>query len=185
MRMPNVLRRVIAILSVLLMPMAVAGQEGATTPMGGVQSAFEQGAGSRAADAGSVSQGADNEVFFPQLPDNFEPNAETLESIQQAVREYYQYRVIAFGHRNRLFDWQHTSSMIIFGVVIGIVLLGLYFSWVQFHKDEKISDHVTTLEASKTGIKVSSPVLGVIILVISLLFFYLYLIYVYPVFDTF
>ncbi|MCQ0092133.1 hypothetical protein [Roseovarius sp. M141] len=183
--MLNVLRRLIVILSALLMPMAVAGQEDEATPMGGVQSAFEQGAESQTTNVASAAQGAGNETFFPQLPDNFEPDAQTLEAIQQAVRQYYQYRVTAFGHRNRLFDWQHTSSMIIFGVVIGIVLLGLYFSWVQFHKDEKISDHVTTLEATKTGIKVSSPVLGVIILMISLLFFYMYLIYVYPVFDTF
>lgn len=43
---------------------------------------------------------------------------------------------------------------------------------------------VTKIEASLQGIKVSSPVLGVIILIISLLFFYLYLIFVYPVKDA-
>jgi hypothetical protein len=45
-------------------------------------------------------------------------------------------------------------------------------------------DDITEIEASVTGIRVSSPVLGVLILVISFLFFYLYLIYVYPVVDT-
>ena len=44
---------------------------------------------------------------------------------------------------------------------------------------------VTELEASVKGIKVSSPVLGVIILVISLLFFYLYLAFVYPIQEVF
>lgn len=39
----------------------------------------------------------------------------------------------------------------------------------------------TTLEAGSGGIKVSSPVLGVIILVISFLFFYLYLVHIYPI----
>ena len=42
-------------------------------------------------------------------------------------------------------------------------------------------DEVTEISASLKGIKVSSPVLGVILLVISLLFFYLYLRYVYPI----
>jgi hypothetical protein len=37
------------------------------------------------------------------------------------------------------------------------------------------------LDLSTAGLKVSSPVLGVIILVISLAFFYLYLVYVYPI----
>lgn len=40
---------------------------------------------------------------------------------------------------------------------------------------------VTQLEASLQGIKVSSSILGVIILALSFLFFYLYLKYVYPI----
>jgi hypothetical protein len=43
----------------------------------------------------------------------------------------------------------------------------------------------TTLEASATGIKLSSPVLGVIILALSLAFFYLYLVHVYPIEEIF
>lgn len=39
----------------------------------------------------------------------------------------------------------------------------------------------TSLEAGRGGIKVSSPVLGVIILIISFLFFYMYLVHVYPI----
>ncbi|MET0621610.1 MAG: hypothetical protein ABW250_01385 [Pyrinomonadaceae bacterium] len=43
----------------------------------------------------------------------------------------------------------------------------------------------TQLEASLQGIKVSSPILGVIILALSFLFFYLYLKYVYPINEIF
>lgn len=39
----------------------------------------------------------------------------------------------------------------------------------------------TSFEAGTSGVKVSSPVLGVIILVISFLFFYMYLVHVYPI----
>ncbi len=39
----------------------------------------------------------------------------------------------------------------------------------------------TSLEAGTGGIKLSSPVLGVIILMISFLFFYMYLIHIYPI----
>jgi hypothetical protein len=38
---------------------------------------------------------------------------------------------------------------------------------------------------SKDGFRISSPVLGLMILVVSLGFFYLYLVYVYPINDTF
>jgi hypothetical protein len=41
------------------------------------------------------------------------------------------------------------------------------------------------LKAGTGGIEVSSPVLGVIILTLSLLFFYLYLKFVYPIHETF
>jgi hypothetical protein len=47
------------------------------------------------------------------------------------------------------------------------------------------SDLNTQFEANFKGIKVSSPVLGVIILTLSLLFFYLYLVYVYPITEVF
>jgi hypothetical protein len=50
---------------------------------------------------------------------------------------------------------------------------------------EKADHMVTQIEASFQGLRVSSPILGVIILVISFLFFYLYLKYVYPITETF
>lgn len=43
----------------------------------------------------------------------------------------------------------------------------------------------TDLEASIGNVKVSSPVLGVVILLLSLMFFYVYLVYVYPIQETF
>jgi len=84
-------------------------------------------------------------------------------------------------------------------VVILLVLLGVYFSGVQFHRGlretrmQRATDDtqapaeepVTEIEASMQGIKVSSSTLGVIILVISLAFFYLYLVFVYPIKEIF
>lgn len=113
-------------------------------------------------------------------------DAEGRAAMQAALKAYYDYRTEGFDHRQRVFEWQLLSSRIIFVVVIALVGAGIYFSWLQFRADLKKTDKegdrsVSTLEASTTGIKVSSPVLGVVILVISLLFFYLYLQYVYPI----
>jgi len=44
---------------------------------------------------------------------------------------------------------------------------------------------VTQIEASPQGFRISSPILGVIILALSFLFFYLYLKYIYPIMEIF
>jgi hypothetical protein len=72
-------------------------------------------------------------------------------------------------------------------------LIGVYFAWLQFYhtlKDNKKAGSQekalsTELSASFKEIKIVSPVLGVIILMISFLFFYLYLRYVYPINELF
>lgn len=113
-----------------------------------------------------------------------------------------EYDINSYKHRQSVFEWQHLSSIIIFWVVITIVLSGLLFSGMQFYisfkrasgtvsgKGEPDSSSaekreslggVTEFEVSSTGFKVSSSVLGIVILVISLAFFYLYLTHVYPV----
>jgi len=144
-----------------------------------------------------------NETGTPILPDTSSLEIldnPTKEKFFMAMREYYEYRASGYKHRMELFKWQLFSSRIIFFVVIFLVLAGVYFSWVQFRtaiKEKRKPNpavkngapelvqanksEITEVEASIKGIKVSSPILGVIILVISLLFFYLYLIYVYPI----
>jgi len=109
-------------------------------------------------------------------------------AMHKALAAYYDYRVTGYQHRQRVFAWQLLSSRIIFVLVIFLVLVGVFFSWLQFRQalkgtpfGERPQD--TTFEASTTGLKVSSPVLGVIILALSLAFFYLYLLYVYPISD--
>lgn len=124
--------------------------------------------------------------FGMTLPVDFVADEATGAATQDAVRAFYDYRTEGFAHRMAVFRWQHLSSQILFFVVIGIVGVGLYFSWLQFHETkDKNAMPTTSIEAGKEGFKVSSPVLGVIILVLSLAFFYLYLVHVYPISETF
>jgi|HubBroStandDraft_3_1064219.scaffolds.fasta_scaffold05225_4 uncharacterized membrane protein len=127
-----------------------------------------------------------------------------------AWRAYYDYRISGLRQRGAVYGWQLASSKITFAVVIFLVLVGIYFSWLQFRlslrprpapvpagaalattvapeaaTEVARAEAVTEISAGLDGIKVSSPVLGVIILVISLLFFYLYLAYVYPINQSF
>lgn len=104
----------------------------------------------------------------------------------ESVKAYYDYRIKGFQHRHSVFTWQLQSSKMVFVAVLFLLLAGVVFSGIQFWKGLKDNQMgATSLEALPTGIKVSSPVLGIIVLVISLLFFYLYLVYIFPVRDTF
>ena len=113
----------------------------------------------------------------------------TMQAYQAALREYYTYLQKGLQHRQKVFVWQHYSSIAIFVVVILLVMAGIYFAAVQFHhglrRGGSSAETATQFEAGTSGLKVSSPVLGVIILVISLAFFYLYLAFVYPIREIF
>ena len=86
-----------------------------------------------------------------------------------------------------VYVWQDYSTRNTFYVVIFLVMVGVVFSGIQFFKGRTVkgaagdTEQVSNLEFSAKGVKVSSPFLGVIILVISLAFFYLYLAHVYPI----
>jgi hypothetical protein len=115
-----------------------------------------------------------------------------------SYRASLQYYETGLAHRARVFAWQHVSTRIIFFVVLVLVAVGVYFAWVQFQRDmakdpgpggvgtevrDAPAEH--EVELSMKGIRVSSPVIGIAILAISLAFFYLYLVYVYPITEIF
>ena len=122
----------------------------------------------------------------PTLPEVWCGDVDDVET-QQICWKAYQaslgYFETGLEHRTRVFHWQHLSTRIIFFVVLSLVFAGLFFAWVQFRQGSQDQDH--EVEISMQGIKVSSPVLGVIILTLSLAFFYLYLVYVYPIQEIF
>jgi hypothetical protein len=197
--------RIGLVLLSLSIPLAAA----AATPPGPATQPAQAVAGQASAKAALVEDFDPRKVSEPlPNPGNLaqyapDPGATldpaTRDRQQAAWRAYYNYRVWAFQHRTELYDWQLTSSRVTFVVVILLVLIGVFFSWLQFRlslrprppiapglglaprpAEAAVAAVVTEISAGREGIKVSSPVLGVIILVISLLFFYLYLAYVYP-----
>jgi hypothetical protein len=126
-----------------------------------------------------------NEVA-PTAPPEWLKDSATNQAFLHAMREYYAYRASGLLHRRRIFEWQLVSSKIIFMTVLLLVASGILFAALQFRAGLKRTtadarDEATSLDISTTNVKVSSPVLGVIILTISLAFFYLYLVYVYPI----
>ncbi len=109
---------------------------------------------------------------------------------------YYRFSI---EHQIKVLRWQFYSSILIFFSVILIVLTGLYLSYRQFELavpgmkraarkkaveqagTEEIQLAQTKLEISKDSIKIDTAVIGLVILVISVAFFFLYLEFVFPV----
>jgi hypothetical protein len=114
-----------------------------------------------------------------------------------------EYTVYAWKNREAAFAWQSISTKVIFLLVIIVVLTGLYLSWMQFnfaHKapmkltrpsteaspieqspDKQVDPENTTIEVNTSGMTITSSVIGLIILALSIVFFFLYLKFVYPI----
>jgi len=126
------------------------------------------------------------DALTPVSPPEWLKDSATNSAFLEAMGEYYRYRTSGLRHRSRVFEWQLASSKVIFATVLMLVSAGMVFAAIQFRAGlkrpiEAPSEAATQIDLSTAGVKVSSPVLGVIILVISLAFFYLYLVYVYPI----
>jgi hypothetical protein len=120
-----------------------------------------------------------------------------------AARE--EYLVDVWRNRRDVYAWQSTSTKMIFVLVIVVVFSGLYLSWMQFHFAHTASFRTTAantesrtsvtdphkptegtrtdLELSSRGLRISSSVIGLVILALSIAFFFLYLNYVYPIVE--
>ena len=133
------------------------------------------------------------DLALPEAPSPGGQTEETAKAYQDTLRAYYDYRQRGYEHRMDVFEWQSFSTKLIFGVVLVLVSLGIYFAAIQFHVGLRRGGEsgpageaeTTELVLSAKEIKVRSPVLGVIVLAISLAFFYLYLVYVYPIETVF
>ncbi len=151
---------------------------------------------------GTTPPNTPDDPMLPLAPRPTALEGATKEKYEQALREYFGYHISGLHHRSKVFEWQLFSSRLIFAAVLLLVLAGIYFAAVQFHVGLRKpparpgegegttelggkGEGKTEISASLEGIKVSSPVLGVVILVISLAFFYLYLIYIYPIENIF
>lgn len=117
-------------------------------------------------------------------------------------REKYEYEIWVIKYNKKLYEYQHFSSKILLGISIIVLTCGLYFSYIQFknkttihnitiknkqdpeNKEEFLEqddDSKTSLKIGATGIEISSSIIGLLILCVSLAFFYLYIANIYPI----
>lgn len=101
-----------------------------------------------------------------------------LRKYQEELTNRIAYQDASLDHVNRVLAWQLQSSKIIFFITILIVISGLYMSHQHFLRGD---DSSTRFAIGQKGIEVSSRLIGLVVLIVSLAFFYLYLKEVYPV----
>ncbi|MEM7121902.1 MAG: hypothetical protein AAF563_11535 [Pseudomonadota bacterium] len=187
------LRRTISTIAAALIVIGVAGSAPAQEPE--TEDSSLPSLEERMERLGQVGGQGDTseDLALPDPPAAGFASPETDAAYQSALQAYYAYREAGYTHRLGVFTWQDISSKIIFVVVIILVFAGIYFAAIQFHvglrRQEKTGakeeQEATEFVFSLSEFKVKSPVLGVIVLTISLAFFYLYLVYVYPIVNVF
>jgi hypothetical protein len=130
----------------------------------------------------------------PAAVDVARTDPRVVEAYVKALRKWYslyeaRIRVHdeSVAHNKKTLAWHRTASQLVFWLVVAIVLSGVALCWIQmlgsrFGARAPGNDQETTdVELSMGRLRVSSPILGVIVLTISLAFFYLYLTQVYSV----
>jgi hypothetical protein len=88
------------------------------------------------------------------------------------------YDAANFSHIMRALYWQHIWAMMSFMLVLLVVCMGLYLSYLEFRLGDT---RVNTFKMGEKGFELSSPILGLMILALSLGFFSVYLINGLPI----
>lgn len=125
-------------------------------------------------------------------------DTETQKTCWETFREYLIYYKKGYIQRYKVIRFQNLSTKVILFVVISLVILGMFFAWYQFRiamnavkariksgDTSSYSAEVQEISIGESGVVARSSYLGVIILIVSLAFFYLYLVFVYPIQEIF
>ncbi|MGB3189409.1 hypothetical protein [Lyngbya sp. PCC 8106] len=89
-----------------------------------------------------------------------------------------EYDLWQLNHRRLVFQSYLIIDLFFLVLVMSIVGVGLYLSYLKFREKETTE---TKLSFAKGNLEINSNVIGLIILIVSVAFFYLYLTHVYPI----
>ena len=96
------------------------------------------------------------------------------------------YKIFALNHAKCLYKFQFIMTIVIFILVLAIVAFGMYLSYLQFSKDyikDNEKSTATNLKIGLTQLEISSNIIGLVILVISLAFFFIFVTKIYEITD--
>jgi hypothetical protein len=152
-------------------------------------------------------QGQTQHPFYGPPICGREGNEAVTKACLSTLTEYYVAEGENLRFRHASYLWALISSMILFLTTVLLIGMGLMFAWIQFRQsfapsplrtftasdmsqqEVSVKPEVAVapahlgglVEISSKRLTVSSPVLGVIVLAMSMAFLYMYLRYVYPI----
>lgn len=129
------------------------------------------------------------------------PASETIYA--QDAKAYAEHMQWRRDYERRGWEWHLFSTKLLFGVVLAIVGFGLYITLLQFRRDysewkpasngtppagtepaegapPRLLPSATTIKLSPAGLEMTSQIVGLLVLALSLAFFFLYVKDVYP-----
>jgi hypothetical protein len=110
------------------------------------------------------------------------PNQSTVNckaAYNDLLRQYNaDYARWSLTQRGRAQAWQSISSVVFFAASLGVLSAGLIFTYLEFRRPV---DKPITFKAGSAGIEISSELAGIVVLVISLIFSYLYMDRAFPI----
>lgn len=108
-----------------------------------------------------------------------------LEAETRYAESYYAHLARMNEITEGKFTWQDRASNVTLWLVVFVVVSGIGLSffqiWIAFHRGPGPGTSDTTIEASATSFRVTSSVVGIVILIISTGFLYLFLKEVYDI----
>jgi hypothetical protein len=109
-------------------------------------------------------------------------NKEVAQKLHEMQIASLNQRIAYYDDYISLYHWEMTASSVILWLTVVVVVCGLVFSGMQLWHAMKVGQNTDgTWEISATGMKITSAVVGLIVLAMSIAFVYLFLDRVYPV----
>ncbi len=105
-----------------------------------------------------------------------------VDAYNDKIRQYRaSYDKWSLQYRGNSMAWQHISSILFFILFSGVLVFGLFLTYREFNKE---TTQAINLKIASGGLEITSEIVGVVILVISLAFTYLYVDRLYPISEV-
>ena len=120
-------------------------------------------------------------------PRQSRPNeAFACENLKSVIETLTEERIFLSRYTVSVFERQGTASNIVLAVVVFIVISGIALTAYQLRIAAKKGgpQSSTDLEASAAKVRITSSSVGIVVLVVSLLFFYLYIKEIYKIVEV-
>lgn len=142
--------------------------------------------------ANNSSKKINFEEIRKESEEEFNSNKQKNNQYQnEYIEKIIDYQTWRLNYIKRVYTAHFLIKIGIFILVCIVLISGLYFSYIQFKYSIKNKKHLedseikniseTKLKIGKGSIEITSSIIGLVILIFSVIFFYLYLDKVYPI----